>query len=106
MIAYGLIDRSAVLTPLGRDLLAVSDDERAMYTQLGRHILLNLRGLSLVRCIQDMESAGEEVNLTSLRRGLEARGIHFPKGGKHPSIMRLWLARAGVFIGHRWQIDE
>jgi site-specific DNA-methyltransferase (cytosine-N4-specific) len=51
-------------------------------------------------------AAGEDVNLTSLREGLAERGIHFPRGGKHPSIMRLWLAKAGVFVGSRWQVDD
>jgi site-specific DNA-methyltransferase (cytosine-N4-specific) len=53
-----------------------------------------------------MTVAGEGVNLTTLRNGLAARGIHYPPGGKHPSMMRLWLAKAGVFVGVRWQIDE
>jgi site-specific DNA-methyltransferase (cytosine-N4-specific) len=53
-----------------------------------------------------MTVAGEEVNLTSLRDGLKARGLHYPPGGKHPSIMRLWLAKAGVIVGNRWQVDE
>ncbi|MBW7879898.1 MAG: restriction endonuclease [Anaerolineae bacterium] len=44
--------------------------------------------------------------MTSLRDGLAARGIRYPSGGKHPSIMRLWLAKAGLFIGKRWQVDE
>lgn len=36
---------------------------------------------------------------------MEERGIHFPPGGKHPSIMRLWLEKAGVFK-QGWQVDE
>ncbi len=76
-----------------------------MYTRLARHILLNLHGMTLVQCIRDMAGAGEQVNLTTLRQGLGERGIHYPSGGKHPSMMRLWLAKAGVFVGGRWQID-
>ena len=45
------------------------------------------------------------MNLTTLRGTLATRGVHFPRGGKHPSMMRLWLAKAGVFVGGRWQID-
>ena len=81
------------------------DDEK-LYNALARHILLNLNGMSLLQCIQDMMVAGEGVNLETLRAGLAARGIHYPSGGKHPSMMRLWLAKAGVFVGTRWQIDE
>ena len=53
-----------------------------------------------------MTAAGTEVNLTTLRQALAERGIHYPPGGKHPSMMRLWLAKAGVFVGARWQIDN
>lgn len=106
MKAYGLIDDQARLTEFGQDLVALKDNESQLYKTLGRHILLNLKGMALIQCIRDMTAAGETVNLTSLREGLAVRGIHYPSGGKHPSMMRLWLAKAGVFVGDRWQIDE
>lgn len=111
MIAYGIIDREASLTPFGQELYDLKDDEKALYSHLAKHILLNLHGMTLVKCIEDMVNAGEQVNLTTLREGLAARGIHYPSGGKHPSMMRLWLAKAGVFVGKRWlfnraRIDE
>ena len=105
MIAYGIIDRDANLTAFGRELIALKDDEPTLHQRLARHILLNLHGMTLVRCIQDMTAAGEVVSLTTLREGLAARGVHYPSGGKHPSMMRLWLAKAGVFVGSRWQVD-
>ena len=105
MIAYGVIDRDANLTDFGRELIALKDDEPALYQRLARHILLNLHGMTLIGCIQDMVAAGENVSLTTLREGLAVRGIHYPAGGKHPSMMRLWLAKAGVFVGSRWQVD-
>ena len=105
MIAYGIIDRDASLTGFGRQLLELRSNESALYRQLAQHILLHLKGMTLVRCIQDMEAAGETVNLTTLREGLALRGVHYPRGGKHPSIMRLWLAKAGVIVGSRWRID-
>ncbi len=106
MIAYGIIDREASLTSLGEELHALRHDDKALYDRLALHILLHLHGMNFVQCIRDMVAAGEQVNLTSLREGLTARGMHYPSGGKHPSIMRLWLAKAGVFIGSRWRIDE
>lgn len=106
LIAYRIIDRDARFTPFGRELYGLRGDEMKLYDAVARHILLNLNGMALVQCLQDMTVAGEEVNLTTLRDGLAARGIHYPPGGKHPSIMRLWLAKAGVFVGSRWQIDE
>lgn len=105
LIAYKIIDRDGNFTPFGEELYGLRTNEKALYKRLARHILLNLKGMALVQCIQEMHAAGEEVNLTSLRDGLAARGTHYPSGGKHPSMMRLWLALAGVFVGTRWQID-
>jgi site-specific DNA-methyltransferase (cytosine-N4-specific) len=105
LIAYGIIERSGSFTDFGRHLYDIRKDEPLLYGDLARHILLNLSGMLMLQCIQDMTSAGEEVNLTTLRDGLTQRGTHYPPGGKHPSIMRLWLAKAGVFVGSRWQID-
>jgi len=105
LIAYGIIERAGKFTDFGRHLYDVRQDEATLYRDLARHVLLNLSGMLMVQCIQDMTSAGEEVNLTTLREGLAERGVHYPPGGKHPSIMRLWLAKAGVFVGSRWQID-
>jgi len=103
--AYGILDETGNLTPFGKELLAKKDDEADLYNLLAKHILLDLHGMTLVRCIQDMVAAGEQVNLTTLRQALAARGLHYPPGGKHPSMMRLWLAKAGVFSGRRWRVD-
>lgn len=105
LIAYGVIERDATLTEFGRALYGLRDDEPALYRALARHILLNLNGLNFVQCIQDMQVAGETVTLNRLREWLAERGINFPSGGKHPSIMRLWLEKAGVFASG-WRIDE
>ncbi len=105
MIAYGIIDRTATLTELGRLLYDLRGDEPKLYSELARQILLNRNGLSLIQCIQDMQVASVTVTLNSLREWLAQRGIRFPSGGKHPSIMRLWLEKAGVFISG-WRIDE
>jgi len=106
MIAYEIISRHAKLTQFGQALYDSRNNKDALHDKLARHILLNLHGMSLVQCIRDMVAAGEQVNLTTLREGLAARGIHYPSGGKHPSMMRLWLAKAGVFVGSRWQVNE
>ena len=106
LIAYKIINRDGSYTAFGRELYELRGDDEKLYNALARHILLNLNGMALVQCIQDMTVAGEAVNLTTLREGLAARGIHFPSGGKHPSMMRLWLAKAGVFVGGRWQVGE
>jgi site-specific DNA-methyltransferase (cytosine-N4-specific) len=106
MKAYGLIDETGNLTDFGNQLCLIKDDSTKLYETLARQILLNLRGMRLIQCVREMTTAGEELNLTTLRSGLAERGVHYPSGGKHPSMMRLWLHKAGVFFGNRWQIDE
>jgi len=105
MIAYGLIDRNANLTEFGRKLHGIGGNKEALYKELARHILLNLHGMNLVQCVLDIQAAGETVDLLKLRRWLEERGIHFPRGGKHPSMMRLWMEKAGIFSSG-WRVDE
>ena len=105
MIAYGIIDREAKFTEFGRRLHDLRGDDVPLYDELARHILLNLRGMTFVQCLQDMVAAGEEITLDTLREALDERGVHFPRGGKHPSMMRLWLAKAGVITGTRWQVN-
>lgn len=106
MIAYGIIDRNSTLTDFGRQLFEIRNNPHLLYDKLAKHILLNLQGMGFTKCIIDMMSSGEQVNLTTLRKGLELRGIHYPSGGKHPSIMRLWLSKAGVFEGTSWRVNE
>jgi hypothetical protein len=95
--AYLIIDDNIQLTEFGQLLYRLRDEDEKLYTELAKHILLNLHGLTLVQCVQDMEASGEKIDLVKLRQWLEERGIHFPRGGKHPSMMRLWLEKAGVF---------
>jgi hypothetical protein len=104
--AYGIINDAARFTDFGRKLFDLRADEKALYETLARHILLNLHGMALVQCIRDMIAGGEDVDLNTLRPALAERGVDYPSGGKHPSMMRLWLEKAGVFVGSRWQIDD
>ena len=106
LIAYGIIEREGALTDFGRGLYDARADEAQLYEKLAAHILLHLRGMALVRCIQEMTIAGERVTLDALRLALEERRVHFPKGGKHPSMMRLWLEKAGVFAKNTWRVNE
>lgn len=106
MIAYGLIDRHANLTPFGLELYESRNDEKAMYEKFARHILVNLNGLNVINTVRDAQARGEKIDLITLRQLLEERGIHFPRGGKHPSIMRLWLEKAGVVTSRDWKINE
>jgi len=103
--AYQLIDDDIQFTDLGALLYKCRDNIEKLYAELAKHILINLHGLTLVQCVRDMQAAGEQVNLIKLREWLQERGIHFPRGGKHPSMMRLWLEKAGVF-SKQWRVNE
>jgi hypothetical protein len=105
MIAYSLIDRDANLTDFGKRLYDLRLNEPELYSEFGKHILLNLNGMTVVQCVRDIYSSGETITLQKLREWLDERGLHFPRGGKHPSIMRLWLEKAGVFTSG-WTINE
>jgi len=105
LIAYGIITRDAHFTPFGQELHDLQGDDAALYDALAKHILLNLKGMIFVQCLQDMVAAAETITLDTLRIALAERSVHFPRGGKHPSIMRLWLAKAGVIVGKRWQVN-
>jgi hypothetical protein len=106
MVAYGLINRDLTFTTVGERLFSIREDDKKLYSEFAKHILLNLNGMSFIRCIQDMIISGENVTLNSLRKGLEQRGIYFPLGGKHPSIFKLWLSKAGVFYDSSWRIND
>lgn len=105
MIAYGVLHRDGTLTDVGKQLLSLKETPDKMYELFARHILLNLKGLIVIQTVQDMQARGEKVDLRKLREWLAERGIFFPRGGKHPSIMRLWLEKAGVVTSDDWQID-
>jgi site-specific DNA-methyltransferase (cytosine-N4-specific) len=107
MAKYGLIEPDGTLTPLGEELLAFAEagEEAAMYRRFAQHILVEMPGTALLRCVQDMQRAGEPVTLITLRDALLERGIHTPSANKHISLMRLWLDKAGVTTS-AWRINQ
>ncbi len=103
MRAYGLIEpKDTTLTQLGRALYGLRHDAAALHEAFARHILKNRQGMTFVQCLLDMQTAGDKVDLTTLRRTLGERGITVPRGGKHMSTLRRWLEEAGIFVsGYR-----
>ena len=96
--AYGLLEEDrATPTALAGELLAVVKTPDVLYERFVKHILVNLRGIPFVETLEIMRTAGEEITLHTLRKRLEQRGLHVPRGADHLSSMRLWLAQAGVF---------
>ena len=106
MRAYGLInEKDATLTETGRALYEVRHDAATLHETFARHILKNCHGMNFVECLLDMQTAGEKIDLTTLRRSLAERGIVVPRGGKHMSTLRLWLQKAGVFAS-QYRVDQ
>lgn len=102
---YLLLDNDFKLTEVGESLYELRNNEEELNKAFAKHILLNLNGLAFIQCLKEMYLAGEPINLTTLRKALAIRNVHYPSGGKHPSIMRLWLEKAGV-ISSRWNVDN
>lgn len=103
--AYLLLDENLNLTKIGKKLLSLIDDEEALYKEFAKHILLNVNGLVFVNALDSISKSGETITLAKMPIQLKPYGIVYPKGGKHPSIMRLWLDLAGV-TNNKWQVDR
>lgn len=95
--AYELLaEDGATPTTLAGELLAIADKPE-VYERFAKHILVNLKGITFAETLATMQAAGEEINLHTLGKRLEQRGLHVPRGAVHLSSMRLWLAQAGIF---------
>ena len=96
--AYELLEEDgATPAALAGELLTIADRPDALYERFAKHILVNLRGVPFVETLETMQTAGEKITLHTLRKHLEQRGLHVPRGAVHLSSMRLWLAQAGIF---------
>ncbi|MDL1879126.1 restriction endonuclease, partial [Cytophagia bacterium CHB2] len=104
MSEYGLLDKPrgdptyAALTPTGVQMLMLANEGNAeeMYAVFARHILLNLRGLEVLACIEDLIAANRRPTKQLIVKELRSRGIYHPPNGTHANGMRQWLAQAGV----------
>lgn len=53
------INRKYELTDIGKKLLALRTDEKKMYREFAKHILLNLSGTDLLKAIEAINTRGE-----------------------------------------------
>ena len=104
MQCYKILDANYRLTNIGEQLYNHRNDDQ-LYWIFAKHILLNLNGLLFLSGLQDRQMAGETITLANMKATLEARGLTYPKGGKHPSIMRLWLDKIGL-VNKRWEVNQ
>jgi hypothetical protein len=111
MSNYGLVDKPEdtsylALTELGEILyeLANNEDLGSLYGEFAKHILLNLRGLDVVQCVDDIWTGGNSPTKQLIVKELSHRGIYHPPNGTHANGMRQWLEQAKVFDG--WKINK
>lgn len=110
---YRLLDKPidnqsyASLTPLGEALAekALQGKLSDLYMEFARHILLDLRGLDLIACVNDLVSRGTAITKATISKELSYRGFHIPNNGTHLNGMRQWLEQAGLVEHGKWQAD-
>ena len=97
----------AALTELGEELVAKVErgELDSMYQQFASHILLNLKGIDLIQCVDDLASRGTKLTKATISKELAARGFHIPKNGTHLNGMRQWLEQAKLVEPGKWQAD-
>lgn len=110
---YQLLDKPrndlsySSLSALGESLAAKAEsgDLIGLYEEFVRHILLNLHGLDLVQCVDDLISRGTKITKATISKELNYRGFHIPKNGTHLNGMRQWFEQAGLVEHEKWKTD-
>ena len=106
MVRYGVINDQADPTDLGKELHKIRKDDQRLYRTFAKHLLLHVSGVVLIECLLDMHRAGEIATLPSIREALEERGVHTSTAGKSISLLRAWLAKAGLLVSVRSSIGS
>lgn len=102
MIAYEVLHRSdedhncVNLTALGKDLHKHRNSLPYLKNQMGKHCLINLKGMRLVTAIRSMTDAQVQLKKTEIAKHLRREGLHVPANGKHLNVLRQWLEFAGI----------
>lgn len=102
-VDYGLLDMEYVVTKTGRELAAL--DPPRLYDEFARHILLNRSGLRIVEATQEMKADGLRITGDSLAEYLTDQGFPVTIHNTAINSMRMWLEKAGVFVGRSWDVD-
>jgi hypothetical protein len=104
MQRYGLVSREYGLTDLGRDLLAIPDEERRS-EQFAVHLLKQRQGFELLDIVRDLQARNTKVSNGSLRAELRRRGYKVSTNSSDMGKLRQWLGTSGV-VDDSWQINE
>lgn len=114
MSQYGLVNKPrndnthVSLTDLGKSLAEKAEQGKydELYSEFARHILLNLRGLDVVACVQDIVVSGRKPTKALLVKELKDRGVYHPPNGTHANGMRQWFEQAGLVSENSWVPHE
>jgi site-specific DNA-methyltransferase (cytosine-N4-specific) len=105
--SYGLInivDHNYTPTELYENIVSCkSDDER--YVLFAKHILINLEGLILIRCIDSMKNRGDELTLENINYELQELGYEISPSCTYVSTMKAWLNIPLMIIEKNYDIN-
>lgn len=98
----------AQLTPLGELLLEMAENGQVveMYRLFADHILLELHGLELIQCVDDLTLRGTKITKETISKELVYRGYHVPNNGTHLNGMRQWLEQSGLVEKGKWVANQ
>lgn len=103
-VQYGLLTQKTYeATDLARRLQGLTDMEALI--EFVRHIMLRLNGLRLVEMAERMSLEGLNVTADSLAAYCTDQGFNVTVHNTAINTMRMWLARAGVFVGRTFEVD-
>lgn len=91
-------------TELGKELLALPDDESANAC-FARHLLENCHGLELVDVVGVIRARGEAVTLQEIREELRARGFVVTENEGNSAKIRQWIESTGA-VDKNWNIKD
>jgi DNA modification methylase len=84
------------LTEFGNELVGLQDDIAAAHDLLAKQLLVKLDAKGVVDTLQEMGTAGIEINLQTLPTELKARGYEVSSNSSDLSGVLNWLRAAGV----------
>jgi DNA modification methylase len=96
----GILGEGDTLTDLGQEILSHQDNIDEAHRVFARHLLLNLDGMALVETLQEMQTGGSKVKLTTLPDELRKVGFSgVSDNSSDISGVLGWLRAANVFSG-------
>jgi site-specific DNA-methyltransferase (cytosine-N4-specific) len=102
---YGIVDADGKLEPFG-ETLTKSNDEVELHRLIAQRILLDLDGIAIVETIREMQSAGQEVKLSTLPGELRKRGFQVTNNSSDLSGVFGWLRAAGVMNLSGYSVND